>query len=126
VTQKQYPRAEVPLAQEGIDYLGFRFGTIGKVLTRRPSMHTTAMTRQEATACPPSATLILPSADRFRFSSSYPVSELLKFFKLLGQCLNGDKEQTNDRKPECGYSYAPLNSVHNTTTLVRNCDLVFH
>ena len=34
-----------------------------------------------------STTLISPCADSFRFGPSYPVSKLLKFFKLLGQCL---------------------------------------
>jgi hypothetical protein len=33
-----------------------------------------------------STILISPCADSFRFGPSYPVSKLLKFFKLLDQC----------------------------------------
>jgi hypothetical protein len=45
-------------------------------------------------ALPLFATLIPPRASSLRFGFSHPVSKLLKFFKLLGQCQCPDKAKS--------------------------------
>ena len=58
-----------------------------------------------------SATLIPPCANSFRFGLSYPVSKLLKFFKLLGQCPNAKTKRMQ---------FASLDAVTHTPTPIQS------
>ena len=51
-------------------------------------MHAPATALGGAVAFSLSTTLVQPCANSFRFGPSYPVSQLLKFYKLLDQCLS--------------------------------------
>ena len=51
-------------------------------------MHAPATAQGGAVAFFLFTTLIPPCANSLRFGPSYPVSKLLKFLKLLGQCLH--------------------------------------
>jgi hypothetical protein len=64
-----------------------------------------------------SRSLITPCAYSFRFGNSYPVPKLLKFFKLLGQCLKCLNAEIKSMQIAC------LDAVTHTSTKYKAAEM---